>query len=219
MHDNSAGESRDEARSEGVIKKGRGRRGRSLLEDYSSAHIWHKEDLLRVASGTSPLMNKRRWPRLPTPPFLMVDRIMAMNTDGGRYSKGLMDAEFDISPDLWFFKCHFLSDSVMPGCLQLDALWQMAGVYAGALGYEGHGRALSVGSVKFMSEVTPANKLVSYRLEIRRIVELDLVVLQADGDVHCDGRLCCVAKGLRVGILWKAPLPDGRASVIAIPTD
>lgn len=138
--------------------------------------------------------------RLPLPPMLMVDRITRINTTGGAYGKGEIIAEFDINPDLWFFKCHFETDPVMPGCLGVDAMWQLVGFYLGWLGSPGRGRALGSGEIKFFGQVLPTAKKVTYHLHIRRTIQRTLVMGIADGSVAVDGREIYTAKDLRVGL-------------------
>jgi 3-hydroxyacyl-[acyl-carrier protein] dehydratase/trans-2-decenoyl-[acyl-carrier protein] isomerase len=138
--------------------------------------------------------------KLPLPPMLMLDRITNISADGGSHGKGVVEAEFDIHPDLWFFKCHFQNDPVMPGCLGLDALWQMAGFFLGWMGGLGKGRALGMGEAKFTGMVLPSNKLVSFYVEFKRVIMRKLVVGVADGLVKVDGQPIFEAKDLRVGL-------------------
>jgi 3-hydroxyacyl-[acyl-carrier protein] dehydratase/trans-2-decenoyl-[acyl-carrier protein] isomerase len=138
--------------------------------------------------------------QLPMPPMLMLDRITNIAADGGAHGKGVVEAEFDINPDLWFFKCHFEGDPVMPGCLGLDALWQMAGFFLGWMGGQGKGRALGMGEAKFSGMVLPNNKLVTYYVEFKRLIMRKLVVGVADGIVKVDGQTIFEAKDLRVGL-------------------
>lgn len=138
--------------------------------------------------------------RLPKPPMLMLDRITKVSEEGGSYGKGELIAELDIHPDLWFFKCHFKDDPVMPGCLGLDALWQLLGFYLCWTGAPGRGRALGVGDVRFTGQVLPDVKLVTYHLNLRRILRQQLVVGIADGQVLADGELIYETKNLRVGL-------------------
>ncbi|HMQ57811.1 MAG TPA: 3-hydroxyacyl-[acyl-carrier-protein] dehydratase FabA, partial [Rhizobiaceae bacterium] len=142
--------------------------------------------------------------QLPAPPMLMFDRITAIHEDGGEYGKGYIRAEFDIHPDLWFFPCHFIGDPVMPGCLGLDAMWQLTGFFLAGLGEPGKGRAISTGEVKFSGMVTPKTKLVEYGIDFKRVMRGRLVLGIADGWMKADGEIAYQAKDLRVG-LFKQP--------------
>jgi len=132
--------------------------------------------------------------------MLMFDRITKISTEGGAYGKGELVAEFEINPDLWFFKCHFEGDPVMPGCLGLDALWQLLGFYLGWTGAQGSGRALGLGELKFSGQVLPETKLVQYHLDIRRVMNGKLVLGIADGQLIADGKTIYEGKDLRVGL-------------------
>ena len=147
--------------------------------------------------------------RLPLPPMLMFDRIVRIAEHGGSHEKGEIVAELDVCPDLWFFKCHFQNDPVMPGCLGLDAMWQMVGFFLGWLGGLGKGRALGVGEVKFSGMVLPSDKLVSYCIDFKRVIMRRLVVGIADGIMKVDGKVIYEAKDLRVGLFHDAPQPAG----------
>ena len=138
--------------------------------------------------------------RLPLPPMLMFDRITHVSDTGGAHGKGVLEAELDIRPDLWFFGCHFAGDPVMPGCLGLDAMWQLAGFYLPWLGEPGRGRALGVGEVKFTGQVLPGAKLVRYVIDISRVIRSRLKMVVADGRTYVDDRLIYTAKDLRVGL-------------------
>lgn len=142
--------------------------------------------------------------RLPLPPMLMFDRITRISAVGGEYGNGVIEAELDIRPDLWFFGCHFEGDPVMPGCLGLDAMWQLAGFFLPWLGEPGRGRALGVGGVKFRGQVGPESRLVSYRIDIERVMRGKLALVIADGRTLVDGREIYTATRLRVG-LFRSP--------------
>lgn len=138
--------------------------------------------------------------RLPLPNMLMMDRITHLSNEGGSFGKGEIIAELDIRPDLWFFGCHFEGDPVMPGCLGVDALWQLLGFYLGWRGNPGRGRALGSGEIKFFGQVLPSAKLVRYELQVKRVIERKLVMGIADGRVLVDGREIYTAQDLRVGL-------------------
>jgi 3-hydroxyacyl-[acyl-carrier protein] dehydratase / trans-2-decenoyl-[acyl-carrier protein] isomerase len=139
--------------------------------------------------------------KLPLPPMLMMDRILNISEKGGSADKGEIHAELDINPDLWFFKCHFLGDPVMPGCLPLDALWQLVGFFLGWMGGLGRGRALGVGEVKFASMILPTAKKVSYYVDMKRVILRKLVLGIADGIVKVDGKQAFEVKDLKVGLV------------------
>ena len=130
----------------------------------------------------------------------MCDRITSIADTGGANDKGHIRAEFDIHPDLWFFPCHFEGDPVMPGCLGMDALWQLVGFYLGWAGGKGRGRALSVGEVKFTGQILPTAKLVTFELDMKRVIMRRLVMGIADGRVLCDGEVVFEANDIRVGL-------------------
>ena len=138
--------------------------------------------------------------QLPAPPMLMFDRIVEINETGGAHQKGYIEAELDINPELWFFACHFIGDPVMPGCLGLDAMWQLVGFYLGWIGGPGRGRALGVGEVKFTGQVPPSVKKVVYKIDMKRVMSGKLIMGIADGVVEADGKPIYQASGLRVGL-------------------
>jgi 3-hydroxyacyl-[acyl-carrier protein] dehydratase/trans-2-decenoyl-[acyl-carrier protein] isomerase len=138
--------------------------------------------------------------QLPVPPMLMFDRITRITETGGAYDKGEVIAELDIRPDLWFFDCHFINDPVMPGCLGLDAMWQLVGYFLGWSGAPGKGRALGVGEVRFTGQVTPKVKQVIYRIDLKRVIMRRLVLGIGDGVMEADGKVIYEAKDLRVGL-------------------
>jgi len=147
--------------------------------------------------------------QLPLPPMLMIDRIVNIDPAGGKNGKGKLVAEFDINPDLWFFKCHFEGDPVMPGCLGLDAMWQLVGFYLGWLGAPGKGRALGVGEVKFAGQVTPAARVLRYEIEFKKVILRKLVLGLADGVTFVDGQPIYTAKDLKVGLFSPEQLASG----------
>ena len=147
--------------------------------------------------------------QLPVPPMLMFDRITDITSTGGSYGKGRMSAELDISPDLWFFACHFPGDPVMPGCLGLDALWQLVGFYLTWSGLPGKGRALGAKDVRFAGMIMPDNRCVRYEIDIRRIMNRNLILGIADGAVYADDRKIYEAFDLRVGLFSDEQLKRG----------
>lgn len=159
------------------------------------------EDLLACARGE--LFGPGN-AQLPAPPMLMFDRITAISEEGGEFGKGFIRAELDVTPDLWFFACHFIGDPVMPGCLGLDALWQMTGFFLGWLGEPGKGRAISTGEVKFSGMVTPAVKRVEYGVDFKRVMRGRLVLGIGDGWLKADGESIYKAADLRVGLFKEA---------------
>ncbi len=166
----------------------------SLSERKSS---YSYEDLLACGHGN--LFGPGN-AQLPLPPMLMFDRITKITDAGGAFGKGEIEAEFDIKPGLWFFSCHFEGDPVMPGCLGLDSLWQLSGFFLGWMGGRGRGRALGVGEFKFSQMVLPTAKLVSYHLNLKRVIMRRLVLGVADGTMKVDGETVYHAKDLRVGL-------------------
>jgi len=138
--------------------------------------------------------------QLPLPPMLMFDRIVDINENGGKYGKGEIIAELDVQDDLWFFDCHFKGDPVMPGCLGVDAMWQLVGFFLGWMGGPGKGRALGAGEVKFTGQVTPKCKQVKYRVDMKRVMMRRLVMGIADAVMEVDDRVIYTANDLRVGL-------------------
>jgi len=156
-----------------------------------------KQELIQCSQGELFGMDNAR---LPSDQMLMVDRIVEINTDGGEFGKGEIIAELDINPDLWFFACHFKGDPVMPGCLGLDALWQLLGFHMIWNGYKGKGRALGVGDVKFRGQVLPTAKTVTYHIQVKRMIDSRLKYAIANGTVSVDGKKIYSAEKLRVGL-------------------
>ena len=138
--------------------------------------------------------------QLPMPPMLMIDRITKISNEGGNNGRGEILAELDVKPDLWFFDCHFPNDPVMPGCLGLDAMWQLLGFFLGWLGEQGQGRAISVGNVKFSGMVLPSSEKLQYRINIKRVLTSKLVLGIADGILSADGEDIYKAEDIRVGL-------------------
>jgi 3-hydroxyacyl-[acyl-carrier protein] dehydratase/trans-2-decenoyl-[acyl-carrier protein] isomerase len=138
--------------------------------------------------------------QLPVPNMLMLDRIARISQTGGEYGKGEIVAELDISPDLWFFDCHFPGDPVMPGCLGLDAMWQLVGFFLAWRGNPGRGRALGCGEVKFTGQILPTAKKITYHINLKRVIERKLIMGIADGRVSVDGKDIYFASDLRVGL-------------------
>ena len=158
---------------------------------------YSKEDLIKTANGE---MFGEGNSQLPSDNMLMMDRINVINDDGGEFGKSEIIAELDITPDLWFFDCHFKGDPVMPGCLGLDAMWQLVGFYLGWSGGPGRGRALGVGEVKFTGQILPTAKKVTYKITLKRVIKRKLYMGIADGSVLVDGREIYTAKDLKVGL-------------------
>ena len=166
-------------------------------EFFTAKSSYEKDELLACGHGE---MFGPGNAKLPIDNMLMFDRIIEITADGGSDGKGHIVAELDINPDLWFFDCHFQGDPVMPGCLGLDAMWQLVGFYLGWRGNSGKGRALGCGEVKFTGEILPDSKKVVYELNIKRLIERKLIMGIADGNVSVDGKVIYTAKALKVGL-------------------
>ncbi|MET1256074.1 bifunctional 3-hydroxydecanoyl-ACP dehydratase/trans-2-decenoyl-ACP isomerase [Aliikangiella maris] len=168
----------------------------SLTESFT------REELIACGKGELIGTNTEGRPlaRLPLPNMLMIDRVTKISDEGGEYGKGQIIAELDINPELWFFGCHFESDPVMPGCLGLDAMWQLCGFHLSWMGHKGKGRALGAGEVKFFGQVLPTAKLVTYVIDVRRILKKGLSMIIADAKMLVDGKEIYTAKNLRVGL-------------------
>ena len=167
------------------------------MRTFSPQKSYEKEEILDCAEGN--LFGPSNG-RLPTPNMLMFDRITEINDSKGKYHKGSIIAELDIDPSLWFFDCHFREDPVMPGCLGLDAMWQLVGFYLCWLGNPGKGRALGSSEVKFFGQVLPTAKKVTFKIDMKRVLNLDLTVGIGEGSMSVDGREIYTAKGLKVGL-------------------
>lgn len=165
-----------------------------MLKGKSS---YSKEEL--IACGHGELFGQGN-AQLPLHNMLMVDRITEINDSGGKKGKGCVIAELDIDPQLWFFECHFQGDPVMPGCLGLDAMWQLVGFYLGWTGAQGRGRALGAGRIKFSGQVTPDCTLVKYVIDMKKIVNRNVVMGVADGRMYVDEQETYSANDLRVGL-------------------
>jgi len=163
----------------------------------TNQNSFSKEEILQCGHGE--LFGEGN-AQLPLPPMLMFDRITHISDEGGEHGKGQIVAELDINPDLWFFKCHFEGDPVMPGCLGLDSMWQLIGFFLGWKGGPGRGRALGAGEVKFTGQVTPKNKKVTYRIDLKRVIMRKLIMGIADASMEVDGKVIYTAKDLRVGL-------------------
>ncbi len=164
---------------------------------FTNRHSFDKPALIECGHGR--LFGQGN-AQLPIDNMLMLDRITHVSVEGGAYGKGELVAELDIHPDLWFFQCHFPGDPVMPGCLGLDAMWQLVGFFLAWKGNSGRGRALGAGEIKFTGQILPDAKKVTYRLDLKRVIERKLVMGIADGTVACDGKIIYEAKDLRVGL-------------------
>ena len=167
-----------------------------MMQEKRSSYEY--EDLL--ACGRSELFGAGN-AQLPLPPMLMFDRITEINETGGEYGKGLITAELDVNPDLWFFGCHFKGDPVMPGCLGLDAMWQLVGFFLGWSGGQGSGRALGLNELKFSGQVLPTVKKVVYTIDVKRVMRSKLWLGIADGTLTADGEVYYRAKDLKVGLI------------------
>jgi 3-hydroxyacyl-[acyl-carrier protein] dehydratase / trans-2-decenoyl-[acyl-carrier protein] isomerase len=156
-----------------------------------------KADLLKCARGE--LFGPGN-AQLPEPPMLMMDRITDISSDGGEHGKGHVVAEFDITPDLWFFACHFPGNPIMPGCLGLDGLWQLTGFNLGWRGWQGQGFALGVGEVQLKGMVRPDRTMIRYFVDFTRVIDRRLKMGLADGRVEADGEVIYLVKDMKVGL-------------------
>lgn len=172
------------------------------MTPYTDKHSYSYEELIECAKG------KLFGPgnaQLPLPGMLMIDRITHISQHGGKYGKGEIIAEMDIDPDLWFFKCHFAGDPVMPGCLGLDAMWQLVGFFLGWSGGKGRGRALGCASVKFTGQVLPTHEKITYHIHMHRTIMRKLILGIADATLYVDGEQIYEGNGVRVGLFTGEP--------------
>ncbi len=167
------------------------------MVSFDKKNSYNRDELLECGNGN---MFGPGNAQLPTPNMLMLDRIAHISDTGGESDKGEIIAELDITKDLWFFDCHFPGDPVMPGCLGLDAMWQLVGFFLAWKGNEGRGRALGCGEVKFTGQILPTARQVTYHINLKRVIERKLVMGIADGRVSVDGKDIYHAKDLRVGL-------------------
>jgi 3-hydroxyacyl-[acyl-carrier protein] dehydratase/trans-2-decenoyl-[acyl-carrier protein] isomerase len=166
--------------------------------ETSHKRIFTREEILNFGTGE---LDGIQYPRLPLPNMLMLDRITNISAEGGKYGYGEVEAEFDIDAEAWFFPCHFQNDPVMPGSLALDALCQLLGFYLGWKGFKGKGRALGMGEVKYKGEIVPSSGMISYHLDIKKVIRSSIAVAIADGQVLLHGQVVHTAKSLRVAII------------------
>lgn len=167
------------------------------MSEFTKQSSYNKEEVLKAGRGE---LFYPESAKLPLPNMLMADRVVEINETGGRYGRGEVIAELDVNPDLWFFKCHFQDDPVMPGCLGLDATWQFTGFFLAWQGFKGRGRALGVKEVKFTGQILPTNKVVRYHIHISRVIDRKLVMAIADGSVSVDGKEIYTMDKMKVGI-------------------
>ncbi|MDE2295938.1 MAG: 3-hydroxyacyl-[acyl-carrier-protein] dehydratase FabA [Gammaproteobacteria bacterium] len=188
------------------------KKGATAVERAQSQSQYSLEEL--IACGEGKLFGPNT-PRLPSGPMRMVDRITWISASGGPFGQGELRAEFDIDPSLWFFACHFPGDPVMPGCLGLDAMWQLIGFFLAWSGHRGLGRALGVDEVRFFGQVQPQVKIVSYQIDIKRVITRRLIMATADASLAADGQKIYTASGLRVGLFEGAAMlqPGSGAKV------
>ena len=164
---------------------------------------YSREELISCGKGE---MFGKGNAQLPLPPMLMFDRIVSITDEGGKHNHGQIIAELDLTEDLWFFGCHFQGDPVMPGCLGLDAMWQLLGFFLGWKGGLGKGRALGAGEVKFSGQVLPTSKKITYNIDLKRVIMRKLVMGIADASMSVDGRLIYQANDLKVGLFVKTDI-------------
>lgn len=165
--------------------------------NFKAFNSFNYDQLIECAKGH---MFGEGNPQLPMPPMLMVDRITTINGENGLFNKGLVIAEYDINPDRWFFGCHFEGDPVMPGCLGLDAMWQLVGFFLGWMGGQGRGRALGVGEVKLYEQILPQATKLTYEINLKRVIMRKLIMGVADGVLKVDGKIATEVTDMKVGL-------------------
>jgi 3-hydroxyacyl-[acyl-carrier protein] dehydratase/trans-2-decenoyl-[acyl-carrier protein] isomerase len=180
-----------------ILRESAGRHSDKAISMHVRQSSYEYEEVL--ASGRGEMFGAGN-AQLPLPPMLMFDRISEISADGGEYGKGMIQAELDVKSDLWFFGCHFKGDPVMPGCLGLDALWQMVGFFLAWSGGQGRGRALGLGELKLSGQVLPGVRKIVYNVDIKRVMRSRLMLGIADGWLSADGEIIYRAKDLRVGL-------------------
>jgi 3-hydroxyacyl-[acyl-carrier protein] dehydratase/trans-2-decenoyl-[acyl-carrier protein] isomerase len=180
-----------------ILRETAGRHSDKAISMHVRQSSYEYEEVL--ASGRGEMFGAGN-AQLPLPPMLMFDRISEISADGGEYGKGMIQAELDVKSDLWFFGCHFKGDPVMPGCLGLDALWQMVGFFLAWTGGQGRGRALGLGELKLSGQVLPGVRKIVYNVDIKRVMRSRLILGIADGWLSADGEIIYRAKDLRVGL-------------------
>ena len=172
-----------------------------MNKDLPTTPFFHKTSYSKqeIAINEGKVFGEGR-PQLPTNEMLMLDEITKISQEGGSYGRGYLEACLNINPDKWFFKCHFPGDPVMPGCLGLDAMWQLGGFYLGWLGFPGKGRAIGAGGIKFSGQVTQNIKQIIYKVDISRIMSSKIKLVVCDGSLWADGKLIYSASGLKIAI-------------------
>ena len=168
------------------------------MEQNNNIESYSYEDILDISNGEFYSQNAGK---LPLPGMLMFDRITKITVDGGKYNKGQIVAELDINPNLWFFKCHFKDDPVMPGSLGFDGMLQLTGLFLNHIGLAGKGRALGCEAIKFFGEVLPINKTVKYIIDIKRVINMKMKMVISDGSLFVDDKNIYTCEGMKVGLI------------------
>lgn len=173
------------------------------MDQEARKQSFSREEILQIGRGE---YFGEEAPRLPLPNMLMFDRITHVADQGGAYNRGVVVAEMDVDPSQWFFQCHFRGDPVMPGCLGVDALWQLTGFFLGWNGHLGRGRAIGAKEIKFFGQILPTHKLVRYTVDIRRVIARKVAMAIADGRVEVDGEQIYTVRDMRVGIFTEGTM-------------